>query len=306
MLQHAYIYGHGSEDKWRRWIDTLADIEGLQRTPPGGALLTQQIQIYHDKHPLPEINRMEIENIVVPSMLLLRAWDLGQHRTAQLFSDKVDHMRRLYYDLVVDPATVVEKHSGITVTDMVALLESFNLLQPVRDQGKWKCNCKEFFRDGICTHTTLFTMLWYPNCQVPDEYSAVKIPTRPSSRRPGVFSNISAEPTFKEMTPRDRVWAPSGMAGGIVGFDNTDDVELPPEKDSVSRLGGLRKSNAALPSIPRKSIPAGWIERKAQFARDSVLNPSPAQPQTHAPPSTPGAKQDFSIFSHFSFSHFWV
>jgi hypothetical protein len=40
MLQHAYIYG--SEDKWRRWIDTLADIEGLQRTPPGGALLTQQ------------------------------------------------------------------------------------------------------------------------------------------------------------------------------------------------------------------------------------------------------------------------
>ena len=43
MLQHAYIYG--SEDKrrkWRRWIDTLADIEGPQRTPPGGALLMQR------------------------------------------------------------------------------------------------------------------------------------------------------------------------------------------------------------------------------------------------------------------------
>jgi hypothetical protein len=29
-------------------------------------------------------------------------------------------MRGLYYDLVVDPATVVEKHAGITVTDIVA------------------------------------------------------------------------------------------------------------------------------------------------------------------------------------------
>ena len=156
MLQHVYIYC--SEDKrwrWRRWIDTLADIEGPQRTPPGGALLTQQIQIFHDKHPLPEINRMEIENIVVPSMMLLRALDIGgQHRTAELFSDKVDHMLGLYYDLVVDPATVIDKHTGITVTDMVALLESFHLLQPVRGEERWKCNCKEFFRDGICIHST--------------------------------------------------------------------------------------------------------------------------------------------------------
>ncbi len=148
MLQHAYIYC--SDDKrrpgtWRRRIDTLADIEGPQRTPPGGALLTQQIQIYHDKHPLPEINRIEIENIVVPSMLLLPSLDLGgQHRTAQLFSDKADHMWRLYYDLVVDPATVVDKHSEITVINMVALFESFHLLQPVRGEGRWECNCKEF------------------------------------------------------------------------------------------------------------------------------------------------------------------
>ena len=66
---------------------------------------------------------MEIESIVVPSMMLLRALDIGgQHRTAELFSDKVDHMLWLYYNLVVDPATVVDKHTGITVTDMVALL----------------------------------------------------------------------------------------------------------------------------------------------------------------------------------------
>jgi hypothetical protein len=60
MLQHADIYG--SEDKrrkWRRWFDTLADIEGPQQTPPGGELITQLIHIYHDKHPLPDINRMK-------------------------------------------------------------------------------------------------------------------------------------------------------------------------------------------------------------------------------------------------------
>ena len=88
------------------------------------------------------------------------------------------------------------------LTNMVALLEFFHLLQPVRGQVKWKCSCKDFFRDGICTHTTLFAMLWYPDCQVPDEYSAVKVPTRPSSRRPGVFATISAKPTFEEMIPR--------------------------------------------------------------------------------------------------------
>jgi hypothetical protein len=70
-------------------MHTLAEIEGPLRTPPGGALLTQQIQIFHDKHPLPEINRMEIESIVVPSMMLLRALDIGgQHRTAELFYTK--------------------------------------------------------------------------------------------------------------------------------------------------------------------------------------------------------------------------
>jgi hypothetical protein len=131
-------------------------------------------------------------------------------------------------------------------------------------------------------------MLLYPDCQVPDEYSAVKVPTRPSSRCPSVFATISAEPTFEEMTPRDIVWAPSGMAGGNggnVGFDNaTDDVELPPEKDSGRRHGGVQKSKAALPSIPRKSIPAGQIKPKAQFASDSVLDPSPA-PATDTCPS---------------------
>ena len=83
------------------------------------------------------------------------------------------------------------------------------------------------------------------------------------------------------MTPRDRVWVPSGMAGGNVGFDNaTDDVELPPEKDSGRRHGGVRKSKAPLPTIPRKKPDLhsihGRSKRKAQLIRDSVLDPLPA------------------------------
>ncbi len=94
MLWHAYIYGsENKRRKWRRWIDTLAEIEGPHRTPPGCALLTQQIQLFHDKYPLPEVNRTEIDIIVVPSMMLLRALDIGgQHRTAEFFSDKINHM----------------------------------------------------------------------------------------------------------------------------------------------------------------------------------------------------------------------
>ncbi len=131
----------------------MAEIEGPHRTPPGGALSTQQIQIFHDKHPLPEINRMEIDNIVVPSMILSRALEIGgQHRTAELFSDKVNHMRGLYYDLVVDPATVVEKHAGITVTDMLALLESFHLLQPVRGEEVEMQLQRIFSRRNLCTY----------------------------------------------------------------------------------------------------------------------------------------------------------
>ncbi len=48
-------------------------------------------------------------------------WHLGgQPRTVQLFSDKVDHMRRLYHDLVVDPARVVDKPGGGTRAHLVS------------------------------------------------------------------------------------------------------------------------------------------------------------------------------------------
>ncbi len=95
-------------------------------------------------------------------------------------------------------------------------------------------------------HTTLFTMMWYPDCQVPDEYSAVKIPPRLSSRKPGVFAPVSAEPTFQDMTPCERVWASSGLAGEDVGLDKSpDDVHMPPDKASGGRHGGVRQKKTS-------------------------------------------------------------
>ena len=128
-------------------------------------------------------------------------------------------LREIYYDLIVRPNQVEVKHPGITANDMLSLLDTFNLIQP--DIGGFKCNCKEFFRDGICWKTILFKMLWYPDCTVPDKYSVVKIPARPSSRRPGVFETARAEPTFqdKDNIP-SRMWHPTGAGAEAAGSDS--------------------------------------------------------------------------------------
>ena len=92
------------------------------------------------------------------------------------------------------------------------MIDSFHLLQPVRDKIAFKCNCKDFFLCGICPHSTLFKMVWYPDETVPDEYSAVMIAHRASSRRPGVFDK--SEPTFQDKpSAQKQVWKPTGMAG---------------------------------------------------------------------------------------------
>jgi hypothetical protein len=122
--------------------------------------------------------------------------------------------------------------------------------------------------------------MWYPDCQVPDEYSAVKIPPRLSSRKPCVFACVSAEPTFEDMTPCERVWAPSGLAGEDVGLDKfADDVQMPPKKTRRGRHGGVRGHKVpklSLPPIPRKN-PAvqGRSKRKAHLKPDSLLDPLP-------------------------------
>jgi hypothetical protein len=87
-------------------------------------------------------------------------------------------------------------------------------------------------------------MMWYPDCQVPDEYSAVKIPPRLSSRKPGVFAPGSAEPTFQDMTLCERVWAPSGLAGEDVGLDKfNDDVQMPPTRPAGAGMEECAKKN---------------------------------------------------------------
>ena len=118
----------------------------------------------------------------------------------------------------------------------------------------------------------------------------MKIPPRPSSRKPGVFAPVSAEPTFQDRTPCARVWAPSGLAGEDVGLDMpTDDVEMPSEKARGGRHGGVRPKKHRTP-VPRKPPAAhGRSKRKAQVLRDSLLDPLPAPAIDACNPLDPSA-----------------
>jgi hypothetical protein len=125
MFKYAWLYG--SQQMRRRWdgfTATLLVIEGPQHTPPGGALLVQQIQAYHDEYDLISVNRMDIECIITPSILGLKALDIDrrQYRTEEAFAAKVAHMREIYYDLVTHPMDVETLHPGITVSEMLTLI----------------------------------------------------------------------------------------------------------------------------------------------------------------------------------------
>ena len=77
MLKHAWLYGNQQMSRrWDCFTEVLLDIEGPQHIPPGGALLVQQIQSYHDDYDLIEVNRMDIECIIAPSILGLKALDI--------------------------------------------------------------------------------------------------------------------------------------------------------------------------------------------------------------------------------------
>jgi hypothetical protein len=242
MLKHAWLYGNQQmRRRWGYFTEVLLDIEGPQHTPPGGALLVQQIQSYHDEYALIEVNRLDIECIITPSILGLKALDIDrrQYRTEEEFAAKVSYMREIYYDLVTHPTDVETKYPGITVSEMLTLIDSFHLLQPVRDKIAFKCNCKDFFRCGICPHSTLFKMVWYPDEIVPDDYSVVKIAHRASTRRAGVFDK--SEPTFQDKpTAQKQVWKPTGMAGmsAPAPFDDDDDDDfVTTPKRSKSKAG---------------------------------------------------------------------
>ena len=83
----------------------------------------------------------------------------------------------------------------------------------------------KIFRDGICVDSTLFKMLWFPDHVVPGKFSAVQIPDRTTSRRPGVFARERDEPTFQtKVKDKRQVWEPSGMAGSdLVALSDSDE-----------------------------------------------------------------------------------
>ena len=57
-------------------IATLLEIEGPQHIPPGGSLLVQQLEAYHDKYDIVGVNHTDIEYIISPSILGLKALDI--------------------------------------------------------------------------------------------------------------------------------------------------------------------------------------------------------------------------------------
>ncbi len=110
VLEHAHLYGSQAILKeWRTFVRTLAGIEGPQHTPPGALLITQRLQAYHDEYVLPEINRLDVECIVVPSMMGLCALDMDERsrwRTPEQLRAKLADHTKIYYDLFVTPAQV--------------------------------------------------------------------------------------------------------------------------------------------------------------------------------------------------------
>jgi hypothetical protein len=255
MLRHAHLYGTARDLKrWHRWIETLCDLDGPQGTPPGGALLSQKIQRYHDDYSLPDIDRTDIECFIVPSKMGLKAMDVsGMYKTDEALGRRLASLRAVYYDLVVTPDQIEAKHPGITANDMLSLLDTFNVIQP--DVGGFKCNCKEFFRDGICSTAMLFKMLWYPDCMVPDKYSVVKIPARPSSRRPGVFAAASAEPTFQDKDDiPSRMWHPTGLAGADAAGSDSESPKAAAAA-SMGRVGRFKRKAVILKPPAARAAP---------------------------------------------------
>ena len=148
--------------------------------------------------------------------------------------------------------------------DMLSLIDTFRLLQPVRGGTSFKCNCKEFFRDGICVDSTLFKMLWFPDHVVPGKFSAVQIPDRTSSRQPGVFDKQRDEPTFQTKNKDKRqVWEPSGMAGSdLIALSDSDEDLVAPSK--------TRRGYTPKPRRPTKKVEVdvdGFLRRSEPPAR---------------------------------------
>ena len=79
-------------------VGTLSQIERPQQTPPGGALITQPIQIYNEEHGVVDINRMDIECIIVPSMTGLLALDTdGRFNTHDTLGARLSFLSPIYY-----------------------------------------------------------------------------------------------------------------------------------------------------------------------------------------------------------------
>jgi hypothetical protein len=138
------------------------------------------------------INGMDIECIIIPSYHLLCELDRNSaYKDTAAFHGGVILCSERYCDLVVKPQEFAEKYSVMSATEILSMVEDHHLLQPCAGETHIKCSCKEHFQYAICHHSNLVKMLWFPEWQVPEEYSVALIPSRHKyQRRPGVFATM--------------------------------------------------------------------------------------------------------------------
>jgi hypothetical protein len=125
---------------------------------------------------------------------------------------------------------------------------------------------------------------------VPDKYNSAKIPTRPSSRRPGVFSPVRDEPTFQEKDTPLQVWKPSGFAGAFTGAaaDFAPDPDSDGDEFRLSSGGAGADAGGASEPAARASSGAGGarIKRKATI----ITDPKAADPNKFLRGSSPPSR----------------
>jgi hypothetical protein len=195
---------------------------------------------------------MDIECINIPSYHLLRELDRNSaFKDTAAFHGEVTLRSERYYDLVVKPQEFAAKYPVMSATEMLSMIDDHHLLQPCAGEPHFKCNCKEHFQYAmiaICPHSNLVKMLWFPDCQVPEDYSVALVPSRHKQRRPGVFDTVPGESTFQDKETVRRSWNPSGMAGEKMSVPDSDDDDF--EEPAASKRRKKRKAHVmSVPSM---------------------------------------------------------
>jgi hypothetical protein len=81
---------------------------------------------------------------------------------------------------VVKPQEFAEKYPVMRATYILSMIEDHHLLQAAAMclRTTYKMQLQGALLVAIFLHSNLVEMLWFPECQVPEEYSVTLIPSR--------------------------------------------------------------------------------------------------------------------------------